>query len=312
MDDPDGTVSNIGGDEFDAQAKAGGHIMDSEGHQYPDPPATSQNKREWVKNYLKQLAVEKPDRHIELALTLAISFFAAAQLIVSCSNNASTSRQSERMLQSANRIDDAADSFSRSANGINQRMSDAVTQLTTQAAAMDKSRVSSENQSTKALQAAIDNSHRDERAWVGISRIQTDPTVVQAGKTFVYLLDLSNTGRTPAKNVHGFMLTDPQLPGHLPDFSYSTDAPFKAGTILPSTSISTVMKLGIRNPMGGAELTPKAIERFAAGDIDLFVHGIVYYEDIFHAQHWTSFCFKVARDFAKYDACATHNDTDDK
>jgi hypothetical protein len=70
--------------------------------------------------------------------------------------------------------------------------------------------------------------------------------------------------------------------------------------------------LGIRNPMGGAELTPKAIERFAAGDIDLFVHGIVYYEDIFHAQHWTSFCFKVARDFAKYDACATHNDTDDK
>ncbi len=62
------------------------------------------NKERWkaLQSYLIRLRSEGPDRHIELLLTIAIAFFAGCQLVITRSNNKSTSAQVDKMITAAN------------------------------------------------------------------------------------------------------------------------------------------------------------------------------------------------------------------
>lgn len=97
--------------------------------------ASSSKERYW-RSFLSAGA----DRHIELALGVLIASFACFQLVASCNNSRTSTEQLTRMIVAADRIDDAADSFSLSASGINGGVSDAVKKL-------DAQRVSSERES---------------------------------------------------------------------------------------------------------------------------------------------------------------------
>jgi hypothetical protein len=142
------------------------HVLDSAGREYSDSGTAPESKRQKIKNYCNQLLAEKPDRHIELALTLAISFFAAVQLMVTCSNNSSTSDQAEKMIlitqrneRAANKIADAsrrnavaAESFSTSAEHINQGVGDAVGKLNLQAGELAKNATQASRLASAAIQ----------------------------------------------------------------------------------------------------------------------------------------------------------------
>jgi hypothetical protein len=216
MEDTDGDPN--AGDGAVEQKQSESTAASSEKKQ-PDQDCVSHaqipdNKEKPRRRYLRELLDEGPDRHIELLLTIAIATFSCFQLIITCSNNANSSQQSERFLQSANRIDDAADSFSDSASKINGGIGQAVTKLQTQADKMDKARESSENNSTRALQSTIDNFRQEQRAWVGIGGIvcvdctskvgdmkRLDNGIPSATEVFhVTQLKstITNTGRTPA------------------------------------------------------------------------------------------------------------------
>lgn len=138
MHDQERSEGDSSGEHLD-NPKPCPHSFDSESHEYPVPPTAPETKHQKVKNYWKHLLAEKPDRHIELLLTFAICFFAAVQLVITLSNNASTSRQSQHLLDAANRADDAADGFSSSAANISRGVSDAVGKLNLQAQSLKDS-----------------------------------------------------------------------------------------------------------------------------------------------------------------------------
>jgi hypothetical protein len=173
------------------------------------PTDTPQDKSNQViggakKNYWKRLLEEKPDRHIELILAFAITFFAAAQWITSCSNNASTNKQVAQLLTAADRVDDAAESFSISASHINDGMEKAVQNLAKQNAT-----------SNRALQTSIMQFEQDRRPFllletdnteVAHNHVQTIETVAD-NSTFGHIsmnFWIKNYGRGPAIRVRSY------------------------------------------------------------------------------------------------------------
>ena len=148
------------------------------------------------------ITIDKPspigwDRVIELVLTGVIAYASSVQLYTVIENNKSTSVQSERLLQSANRIDDAADSFSSSASKINGGVGAAVVQLQAQAEKMDAARTTSEAASKKALDASIEASREEQRAWVVIKNVKLTKPLSTTDRAQVTIF-VSNTGKTPA------------------------------------------------------------------------------------------------------------------
>lgn len=133
MDDKQRSEPQSNGDTVNSNSASNAHTLNAQASKCSNTGAAPQSKCKKEEGYWKKLAAEKPDRHIELFLTFAIMFFAATQLIISCNNNKSTSNQVNKIIIAADRIDDAAGSFSRSASGISSGVSDAVTQLGNQA-----------------------------------------------------------------------------------------------------------------------------------------------------------------------------------
>jgi len=161
------------------------------------------------RHYFRELIEEGPDRHIELLLTIAIATFSCFQLLITCSNNASSSRQSERLLQSANRIDDAADSFSGSASKINGGVADAVAKLQSQADALAKLR-DTWSQSVGLQQDALEVGLGANRPILQISfspipEPRLGPAAFAnliAGDKSLFQLKVQNTGVGEAVNIH--------------------------------------------------------------------------------------------------------------
>jgi hypothetical protein len=159
-----------------------------------------QNKKSYWKSFLNAGA----DRHIELMLGVLIASFACFQLIASCNNSRSSTAQMQNLQTAADRIDDAAESFSRSSADISRSMGDAVTKLQTQADKMDKARVSSERDSTQTLKATIESFHQEDRAWVGISEVKPlnyIPNPVNKSVSMTIAFTFKNYGHSAAEHV---------------------------------------------------------------------------------------------------------------
>jgi hypothetical protein len=199
------------------------------------------------RGYFRELCSAGPDRHIELLLTIAIATFACFQLIITCSNNKSTSAQSQRLLDTANRMDDAADSFSSSASHINQGVSDAVGDLKLQAGAMNHSA-----QQASRLASASEEANRMAKVTLE-AQVSANRPILDVGgfddikvdaKKAAFSLRIANTGPTPALNINyviggphdakwdsgdhremierqtsksGIVVSDPLVAGHVPD-----------------------------------------------------------------------------------------------
>lgn len=76
-----------------------------------------------------------PDRIVELILSLAIVFFAYMQWSVAKDSSTSSEAQVSQLIDAAYRVDDAAESFSKSSADISRSMGDAVKKLGEQAKA---------------------------------------------------------------------------------------------------------------------------------------------------------------------------------
>ncbi len=189
------------------------HPSERVDEQHTDTPTNEvrDQKRTW-KEWWRLLVREKPDRHIELALTLIIGFFALVQLITSCSNNASTSRQTQQLITAAGISAYAAQqnlgasrNFAASAQGINQGISEAVDRLGRQAAIAEGTRQSAEEASANALRATTENFRTEQRPWMVFTVTPAGPLTWHDAEKFgldvPFSVQLQNYGKTPATNV---------------------------------------------------------------------------------------------------------------
>ena len=128
------------------------------------------------------------DRIVELALTCAIVYFAWSQVRVAETSSEGSTRQLGQIIVAADRINDAADSFSRSSADIGRATADAVNKLNLQAVATNKAA----DAARSAAQTAKETLHVSERAYVVIE----DTSFGFSTKSVI--LPLVNSGHIPS------------------------------------------------------------------------------------------------------------------
>jgi hypothetical protein len=145
-----------------------------------------------------------------LVLTGAIvALGTLAQLFIVIANNRATSRQTDKLIQAAgiqadaaSKASAAADSFARSADGMNARLTAAEQDFQRMAKDSENSSRAAQVQAAQALNTSIEESKTDQRAWFGVSDFevsQYDPDNPQ--QPFRLRLKFRNSGKTPALQI---------------------------------------------------------------------------------------------------------------
>lgn len=289
------------------------------GSSHADKPGNENKPR---RRYFRELLNEGPDRHIELLLTIAIATFSCFQLLITCSNNASNSKQTERLLQSANRVDEAAESFSRSASGINGGVTDAAVKLNEQVDRMDASVKAANKLAAQAERAAHDSelvSYRDLRPYVQVVRLEFagNPLASEKIKGFAPMF---NSGRTPATYLHGCgditilpsatPMTD-DLPCPAPGNPKRTNLE-KSDFVLGSGSSGFTIESPGTNILPSNFSSATFSQLLSSGALLIYFYGEIGYSDLIDPNtiHHTKFCGRYQVETNTLVICEKHNKSD--
>lgn len=151
--------------------------------------------------------------------------------------------------------------------------------------------------------------HRDQRAWVAVVDIQGGPEV---GTIFSVNLVAQNSGKTFAKNVAMHAVAELVTEkGREPDFSLEDSAAARkdSSVSLLAPNADYLMDIDLRKQTPPHEITQSDVDGIRRGDLTIFVHGKMTYDDTFGCTHWTSFCARLKPDL-KYASYGKHNDAD--
>jgi len=152
----------------------------------------------------------------------------------------------------------------------------------------------------KSLQAAIDNFHRDQRAWVGAVNV-VGP--VAKGQPLDITIQIQNSGKTPAVDMlpwqHGELLS--AIPNVFQGCKENTQRAESRAIINPGQPF--YMNL---HPTHG-----KPLEIDIPENQDIYAYGCVVYKDVFRQLHWMTFCFSWDEKGKGYDPCNQYNETGD-
>ena len=139
-------------------------------------------------------------------------------------------------------------------------------------------------QAKRGLDASIEISRNDQRAWLGIAGIQI--LSFQAGQKISINIPLQNSGKTAAVNVRtrSFVhLTN--APINAASFSAKSNEPFRSHmTIFPNI---TNANISIVSPWPLNEAQSTAIKN---GNQLMYAFGEISYRDVFDRLHHTYFC----------------------
>lgn len=221
-----------------------------------------------------------------ILLTAIVACSTVFQSIQSCNNNASTSKQVDKIIVAADRIDDAADSFSGSAAGINGGVRDAVGKLNLQADKLAQN-VTQTSRLAKATETANANVIASDRPWIG-GVIQVSN--FEVGKSYTMTTTWTNSGKRPAMidvvvARAGFYRIFP----FDPNSQFITDNPQSTGILVPGqikTSVTTLIGIVKQNEMDMTEGIHPLNTFFAFAKIEYrdlqtnephFTHACIYY-----------------------------------
>jgi hypothetical protein len=174
---------------------------------YIDQEESQPKKKKWRNSWRSASPITKAGVVLTAAVaaaTIAYSIIAGWQLRLMSQASIDNAAQTQRLIDAANRMDHAADSFSQSASGINSGVSDAVAKLQSQADKLDASRRSADKNSAASLHATIDSFHREERAWIGIANakpLSYTPDIAAKSANMIVAFTLRNYGRSAAEYV---------------------------------------------------------------------------------------------------------------
>ena len=153
----------------------------------------------------------------------------------------------------------------------------------------------------------------DQRAWIGVTSVSGKPEV---GKQLAITVTFQNTGKTPAKNTNIAAVVEPAHENKAPDFTLEKRVRRESkGLVTPQgETFSTLVIVNEDSPSG--ELNDAALKDITEGELRIYAHGIVEYDDVFGTHHWATYCFylnpggKHKKGYSGYSACKEHNDTD--
>jgi len=154
----------------------------------------------------------------------------------------------------------------------------------------------------------------DQRAWVGVV---VPPNFPLESSSIPASIQITNTGKTPAKHIEGDIVATVLKKGEEPSFDFSIGHPHNriyAGAVFPNapTNITiTVVRYGPRRPETVVP-TPELRQEIANGQSFIIFYGKITYFDIFGTSHWTSFCTGSGSATGDLKKCIGYNDVDNK
>lgn len=169
----------------------------------------------------------------------------------------------------------------------------------------------SRRQAERALNASIDASRMDQRAWVGTNVVGIVNGPIEANKPIIVGVNYLNTGKTPALEVDAFMNPPELMVSSATQFNFSKfNPPHGKGTFVLFPGASNHLQETVRGIPRG--VPQPLIEDIKNGASTIAVYGIIRYRDIFSTkEHWTHFCLLYSAPKNGFAYCNTYNDTDD-
>ena len=170
-------------------------------------------------------------------------------------------------------------------------------------------------ESAKAAKDSIDlarkNARFEQRAWLGFSFGNFKYTVDQPLDT---PYQVTNTGKTPALNVKGMVVTHFIKKGDIPSFNYDHRTQVNMGTMLPGVRQDSTSYLLHSNVPEGLHVGPmkfsmQMYRQYSSGTGYLIVYGNLEYDSVFGAHHWVKFC-QTSGPTVYTDQCADYNNVD--
>jgi hypothetical protein len=180
----------------------------------------------------------------------------------------------------------------------------------------------SNRQSRAVLDETIAASRLDQRAWVAPLNISSTPKL-EPGKDFIVQIIYKNTGKTPAKHSITRYWWEPVPKGAKPAYAMSKVPTISETLIAPNAEYGQTVK-PFQEAFDAIDKTLTITadakekiknqwsEQFTSGNVVLYVHGRIDYDDIFNCHHWTIYCSYLTfdHDVASMTVCPEHNDTD--
>jgi hypothetical protein len=177
-------------------------------------------------------------------------------------------------------------------------------------------------QAGKALDASINASRTDQRAWLGMEKIDV---LFVVGQPLEFEASVRNSGKTPAVNVISTSVAEFIARNQEPHFSSPPEIPVGHGIEMPGHVFGVGFRIFTVNPglptildegRHAVVLTQPLRASIIDGTSRLSLHGRIDYRDIFGRPHWTRWCAFLEVDDnvvggAATPLCTNHNTTDD-
>jgi hypothetical protein len=171
----------------------------------------------------------------------------------------------------------------------------------------------------KLTQDSVTNADRnfriDERAWMAFGFKDQGSITLTFNKSFLVPVELRNTGKTPAKNIHGVVVVGVFKKGEPLDFTYTfghAHYGVQAGAVFPNGSIVESFE-AIKHGQEHAEaiiFTPSLKDELFNARSFIVTYGRIDYNDIFGREHWTTYCRYVLHPELISDECTRYNNAD--
>jgi len=200
---------------------------------------------------------------------------------------ANAGKQTDRIIAEDRRLADANEKVARG-------MTDSVSQAKL---ATNKSL----DQSRKSLEATIEMSRNDQRAWLGLVNPHGE---ILADSPLRVTVVLRNFGRTPALNVrpkgrlHWQPAGEPFKPCDL-----TTDRAANCGILQPTEEVTLPF-------LEHKPLTKDDAASILSRQFSLYLYGEVRYDDIFEGHHCVTFAYEAAPDLNAWQDIATYSTAD--
>jgi hypothetical protein len=130
-----------------------------------------------------------------------------------------------------------------------------------------------------------------ERAWIGYVLPGNFPL---EGTTTPATLQVTNFGKTPARQVEGDIIATALTKGEEPTFDFTVGHPhnrFYAGTIFPNSAFPVTISVARYGDKQAVAISPSDLRKgLESGQYFIIFYGQIAYTDIFGIKRWTKFC----------------------
>lgn len=139
----------------------------------------------------------------------------------------------------------------------------------------------------------------DQRAWLGIERIEGAP---QLGAEWNIAVLLRNSGKTPARDVEAELLIDPQ-PGR--DMPQDASKDGYSGDIQPGGVVTLRLSAPVMDNVTGElkRLDADAMRLLETGAVKMYLRGTVAYSDVFERRHTLPVCHLYSPQLRSFAIC---------